>query len=243
MKTDMSGGEVALPPTGADTVAPVGGDTVDIQLMLGQISLDRGDFSRAFDMFMIAAQSGQPRALNMLGRAYERGWGVERNVARALDYFAAAAQGGDGWAEFNMADLYLAGEGVPRHVGRAYAHYQRAARRGVAKALNMLGLIHEKDLPQGPDPDGARLFFEAAAQGGDCWACLNMGRLCLDAKDPAAAARWFRRSLPLGFDQYWLVLEQVLVGRGDAEFAHILAETRHRLQAREGVAAQQDLAG
>ncbi|WP_230975543.1 tetratricopeptide repeat protein [Acetobacter garciniae] len=231
----MLGREPSLPGNGLDQV--------EIQLLLGQISLDKGDFAHAFEMFAVAAQSGQPRALNMLGRVYERGWGVERSVARALDYFEAAAQGGDGWADFNIADLYLAGDGVPRNVERAYEHYLRAARRGVAKALNMLGLMHEKDLPGGPDPDGARLFFEAAAQGGDCWACLNMGRLCLDGNDMQAAARWFERSLPLGFAQYWLALERVLADADNAVFQNILIEARRRRMASEGGTANRERAG
>ncbi|MFW7270149.1 tetratricopeptide repeat protein [Gluconacetobacter sp. Hr-1-5] len=206
-------------------------DMVDVQLLLGQIHLDKGDVSRAFEMFVAAARSGQPRALNMLGRAYERGWGVERNIPRALEYFEAAARGGDGWAEFNLGDLHLAGDGVPCDIGRAYEHYLRAARRGIAKALNMLGLMHEEGRPHGPDPGGARLFYEAAAEGGDCWACLNMGRLCLDGNDPDEAVRWFERSLPLGFPQYWRALETVLAGVGGTCFQHILIDARQRLSA------------
>ena len=226
MITNLSGREPTHPGNNLDRV--------DIQLLLGQISLDRGDLPHAFAMFATAAQSSRPRALNMLGRAYERGWGVERNVARALEYFEAAARAGDGWAHFNMGDLYLTGDGIPRDLSRAYGHYLRAARRGVAKALNMLGLMHEKDLPNGPDPDGARLFFEAAADNGDCWACLNLGRLCLDRNDRQAAALWFERSLPLGFAQYWLVLEEVLTDQQRAEFQAIRLEARRRRTACSG---------
>ncbi|MBB2205846.1 tetratricopeptide repeat protein [Gluconacetobacter takamatsuzukensis] len=220
MKADLLGRESSLPGKRPDMV--------EVQLLLGQVHLDQGDFPRAFQMFAIAARSGRPRALNMLGRAYERGWGVVRNIPRALDYFTAASQGGDGWADFNLGDLYLAGDGVPRDAGRAYGHYLRASRHGVAKALNMLGLLHEQGTPHGPDPDGARQFFQAAAEAGDCWACLNMGRLCLERDAPQDAARWFERSLPLGFPQYWQALETVLADVEGEDFRPIRAEARRR---------------
>lgn len=55
---------------------------VTMQLLLGQICLDNGKPAEAFSLFEVASRSGDPRALNMLGRAYERGWGVARNRRR-----------------------------------------------------------------------------------------------------------------------------------------------------------------
>ena len=97
---DLVGG---APPTG---LSP---DTTEVQLLLGQMYLNKGEFTQAFGMFAVAAQSGQAKALNMLGRAYEQGWGVPRSVVQALTYFEAAAVHDYGWAHFNLGDLYLSG--------------------------------------------------------------------------------------------------------------------------------------
>lgn len=210
-------------------------DMVEAQLLLGQMYLDNSDFSRAFEMFSIAARSGRPRALNMLGRAYDRGWGVPRNVFLAVKYFEVAAQDGDGWAEFNLGDIYLTGDGLPADPVRAYGHYIIAAQKGVAKALNMLGLMHEQGICGSPDPEGARQFFEAAGEGGDCWACFNMGRLILDKNDVELAAHWFERSLSLGFSEYWQCLETFLKDAGAPVLRRIAAEARHRQSAGKAV--------
>ncbi|QHI95957.1 sel1 repeat family protein [Aristophania vespae] len=175
-------------------------DHVELQLLLGQISLNKGDDRHAFEMFALAARSGRAKALNMLGRAYERGWGVKRNPTQAIKYFDYAAQKGEGWANFNLADLYLSGDGVACDPKQAFAHYVLAAQRGVNKALNMLGILHEQGMVTGKkDFDAACLYFTAGAEGGDCWAAFNRGRLAAEKKEYNDASFWLRRSLSLEF--------------------------------------------
>ena len=91
---------------------------VQAQLLLGQMHVDRGWLAEAFPYFEAAARSGHPVAVNMLGRAYERGWGVPRNPAQAAAYFETAAARGETWAMFNLADLLLLGDGVPKNRAR-----------------------------------------------------------------------------------------------------------------------------
>ncbi len=224
MNTDMAVRDISL--TGKDL------DIVETQLLLGQLYLDSGNFSHAFEMFSIAARSGRPRALNMLGRAYERAWGVPRDVLLAVKYFNAAVWEGDGWAAFNLGDVYLTGDGLPADKMRAYEYYLFAAQKGVAKALNMLGLLHEKGLYGSPDIDGARQFFRAAGEAGDCWACLNMGRLSLNENDVIGAAEWFERSLTFGFPEYWECLEAFLRAANAPALQRIIFEVCRRSKIR-----------
>lgn len=161
--------------------------SLQTQLYLGQTCLNQHRYREAFHYFETAARSGHPSALNMLGRAYERGWGVMRNPARAALYFTEAHRGGDGWAAFNLGDLYLLGSGVCQNRSKAYSLYVTAAEKGVLKALNMLGLLHEEGITGAPDPEGARSFYRAAFERGDGWAALNLARLTLDEGDIAHA--------------------------------------------------------
>ncbi|MFW6682028.1 tetratricopeptide repeat protein [Komagataeibacter intermedius] len=139
---------------------------VETQLMLGQIHLDHGRLQDAFMMFEAAARSGEPRALNMLGRAYERGWGTACNPAAAAMYFHKAAYAGDPWAAFNLADLYMAGRGVAGDPDRAGDLYAMAARGGVAKALTMLGLLAEDGTCAMVSPRSAPCFSMPPPWGG-----------------------------------------------------------------------------
>lgn len=159
-------------------VVPALTERLKAELYLGQWNLDRGEFDQAFLFFSKAAVTGHPVALNMLGRSYERGWGVMRDVVRARTLFEAAIDAGDGWACFNLADLYLVGDGVPRHLERAYMLYVEAARRGVTKSYNMLGLLHEEGFTDHPpDRSYAIQLYKAGADTGDKWAYLNLERI------------------------------------------------------------------
>lgn len=186
-------------------------DGPEVQLLIGQMYLNKGQFAQAFGMFAVAAQSGQAQALTMLGRAYEQGWGVKRSVAQAVKYFMAAAEQGDGWACFNLGDLYLSGDGLEENPELAFQYYVQAACKGVSKALNMLGTLCENGmLTAQPDKAQARLYFKAGAEAQDCWAAFNMGRLALEEEDYVSAAQWFECSLPHGFPDYWRTVELFL---------------------------------
>lgn len=200
-------------------------DSTEVQLLLGQMYLNKSQFSQAFSMFAVAAQSGQPQALNMLGRAYEQGWGVTRSVVQAVKYFEAAAEQGYGWAHFNLGDLYLSGDGLSHNLERAFQHYVQAACCGVNKALNMLGTLYENGLVTGqPDQETARLYFLAGAEAQDCWAAFNMGRLALEDQKHTSAAYWFEQSLMCGFPAYWIFIKNYLQAKQIQNFSGILAK-------------------
>ncbi|MCP1270864.1 tetratricopeptide repeat protein [Acetobacter cerevisiae] len=201
---------------------------VTMQLLLGQICLDKGKPSEAFSLFEVASRSGDPRALNMLGRAYERGWGVARNPAAACAYFTQAAADGDGWAMFNLADLYLAGEGVPQDIRKAYSLYISSAQNGVSKAFNMLGLIAENGSLPELEPAKAQDFFLAAAQSGDCWGYLNLARNDLSSGRTEAAIKWFSRALEEGFRDVFKALETLLQDHPDPRLRAIAEQAGQR---------------
>nr|WP_237352015.1 tetratricopeptide repeat protein [Rhizobium sp. ACO-34A] len=188
-------------------------DIVEAQLMLGQMALDRGEHDAAFEWFRVAAMGGDARALNMLGRCFERGWGTAPDLARAHDYFFHAAERGDAWAMFNLADL-CSQSGAYRDDAKAYALYVEAARRGVGKALNMIGLFHEDGRVVPADREQAATFFLAGAEGGDCWAQMNHARLLIENGNIDSALPWLERSLESGFPDFWATL-----GTGFAEHA------------------------
>ncbi len=194
-------------------------DTAEVQLMLGQIALDRGEHPQALEWFRSAARGGDARAFNMLGRCHERGWGVTADAASAAGYYFKAADLGDVWAMFNLADLHGRGLGVPRDDEAAYALYAEAARRGHVKSLNMLGLFHETGRAVPVDAPGAQAFFRAAAEGGDCWGRFNLARILLAQEEVAQAAHWFEQALETGFPDFYRAMGEALVDEPDTRLA------------------------
>jgi hypothetical protein len=55
-----------------------------------------------------------------LGRYYELGWGVEKDISKALQWYRKAAECGDSDAQYRLASAYFDGEGVPADYEAAY---------------------------------------------------------------------------------------------------------------------------
>lgn len=193
----------------------------DALLLLGQAALEQGERDQAFDWFRAAARGGDARAINMLGRCHELGWGTAIDLELALRHYRMAAAAGEAWALFNLADLHLRGHGVDADEREAYALYTRAARLGLAKALNMLGMMHEHgQTPEAEaDVETAAAFYQAAGDGGDCWGAFNRARLYLDHDAVNAALPWLSRAIDLGFDQAHAAMAEALAAHPDPRVA------------------------
>jgi len=172
--------------------------SIQALLVLGQKQLDAGAMDQALIFFEKAARSRHPQAVNMLGRAYERGWGCQRHPSRAARLFQQSARGGDGWAMFNLADLTLKGEGCAQDNILALRLYMAAAGRGVGKALNMIGLICERGLCGRRDPAQAFELYLGGSEAGDGWAALNAARCLLASGARREAVAQMRRAAEMG---------------------------------------------
>lgn len=217
----------------ADPAPPAGdgGDKptiTDAMLALGQVCLDRGgdDQAQAVEWFRSAARGGDARAINMLGRCYEHGWGVAADAAAAAAHYLKAADLGDAWALFNLGDLYFRGHGVPQDDEAAYRLYATAARKGHLKSLTMLGLLHERGRAAAASSAHAQSYFKAAAEGGDCWGQFNHARLLIQSGAVEQALPWLRRALDTGFPDFFRAMAAALAHHPDPRL-HDLARQAH----------------
>ncbi|MBD8553391.1 sel1 repeat family protein [Rhizobium sp. CFBP 8762] len=192
-------------------------DVAEAQLLLGQLRLDRGDHPAALEWFRAAARGGSPAALNMIGRCYGMGWGVDADPSAAAEYYHAASTAGDTWALFNLADLFKRGFGVEKNETEAFRLYEKAASRGHIKSLNMLGLFYEDGRCVPRDLEQAAQYFRAGAEGGDCWAQFNYGRLLRSEGKNAAAKTWFCKALSTGFSDFHQAMGRLLSRQSDPE--------------------------
>ncbi|MGA1859109.1 tetratricopeptide repeat protein [Azospirillum sp. 11R-A] len=205
----------------------------DTLLALGQSCLDRGEGGQAFAWFRSAARGGDARAINLLGRCHEHGWGVPADPVQAAAHYRKAADLGDGWAMFNLADLHCRGIGVARDDEAAYRLYAASAAKGNAKALNMLGLFHESGRAVPADEAAARALFKAAAEGGDCWGRFNHARLLIGDGAREEALRWFRLALDSGFPDFYRSMAAALAPHPDPQIQALAAEALRLAESRK----------
>ena len=163
----------------AEAAAKLG--IVDAQLVWAQMLLSgtgtRQDAEAAFRWFKVAAAAKRPDTLNMLGRCYELGCGVEIDYAEAARLYEEAAAKGYDWAMFNLATLLFSGAGVRQSYRDALALYVRAARLGHAKAMTVIGRFREEGWSVSQKPSAARRWYAWGARGGDFRAHYRLWQL------------------------------------------------------------------
>jgi TPR repeat protein len=198
-------------PNAADVKAAV----ARAQVTYAQLRIGGAPPEEATAWFRTAARQGDARAINMLGRACELGWGMRADLKAAAKHYARAAALGDAWAMFNLADLTLNGRGVPADEGQAYALYEQAGSLGHAKALNMMGLLRETGRGAERDDALALDLFRAAAEGGDCWGAFNLARRLADDGVMDEALVWIERAIEAGFPDFWRTAAALLATHPD----------------------------
>ena len=124
------------------------------------------DALKAKALFEQSADSGNKRAMAMLGHLYGRGHGVKADNETALKWFTLGAEKGSTLAHARLGMFNLYGLSVDRNVTKARHHFQRAANEGDAGAMHSLGILRIKGLGVRRDYAKAlRLFQQSAKQG------------------------------------------------------------------------------
>jgi TPR repeat protein len=71
----------------------------------GMVAYNRGDYVPAMKLFRPLAQSGNPKALNVLGVMYRKGEGVKPSSAHAFMWFSLAARKGEASAKASVQEI------------------------------------------------------------------------------------------------------------------------------------------
>ena len=126
----------------------------------------RRDAMKAKELFEQSAESGNKRAMAMLGHLYGRGHGVKADNETALKWFNKGAKKGSTLAHARLGMFNLFGLSIERNITKARHHFQRAANEGDAGAMHSLGILRIKGLGVRRDYVKAlRLFQQSARQG------------------------------------------------------------------------------
>jgi hypothetical protein len=169
---------------------------------------DRMDFKTKQEVFALVtaeARYGDAPAMQLLGWAYDVGFGVAQDYAKAREWFEKAADKGDERAMTNLGVIYQLGQGVAHDYAKAREWFEKAADKGDERAMTNLGVIYQLGQGVAHDYAKARELYEKAAGKGDAPAKTNLERLPIAE---AAEAKRYAEALQL---------QQALAAKVEAE--------------------------
>ncbi len=106
---------------------------------------EKKDYEEAFQWYKEAADDGEPEASFCVGKAYELGLGVEKNIHKALEWYEKSlAENGMTIATCNRlgAVLYKGTDGIPTDYGRAFQLLTFAYNAGSTWGVDCLGQMY-----------------------------------------------------------------------------------------------------
>lgn len=122
-------------------------DVVSAQMILGE-KLRRSEPQAALNWFSKAAALGQTEAMTQAGLMMANGLGRNQpNFSEAVAWFQQGAAGGDTDAMVALADCQLNGKGTARNIQGAVELLRTASALNHAMALNMLGDLVKRGVP------------------------------------------------------------------------------------------------
>ncbi|QJD68380.1 sel1 repeat family protein [Xanthomonas campestris pv. badrii] len=202
------------------------------QLLLAQLYAEgRGvpaDPATAMLWYEVAANAGQPVAMNQLGRCHELGFGTPVNEALAALWYRRAADHGLDWGMYNLAHLHASGRGVAQDQTQALALYRQAAERGHAKSMNFLARYLDQGLACTADPHAARDWYRRSAEAGDFRGQASYATVLADAGALDQAERWMRRAIAGGHAGFLRQLTALLGNAPQPRLRALLEEVTAR---------------
>ncbi len=175
-------------PIAADPAA-IYADAVEL-MQSGQAEAGAAEMQRA-------AEAGHAMAQYRMALAYERGEGVEIDLAAARIWTERAAASGVAMAMHNLGVYNARGEGAARDEAAAFRWFRQAAEFGVPDSQYNLGILYQRGRGVSEDKAEALFWFLLAARQGDAQATARVTEIESmltpdDARQARARADAFR---------------------------------------------------
>ena len=162
------------------------------------------DYIKAMEYYRIAADAGDPRAMENIGRIYRFGWGVRQDDQQAMKWYERAFDAGNATATIAMTEIgdgYC--DGTSFGCQQAMLWYKKAADAGNADAMNKIGMMYVKGLA-GRDYQQAMKWYERAADTGNFIAMINIGKMYEYGfgvkQDYQQAIEWYKKATDAGYE-------------------------------------------
>jgi serine/threonine protein kinase len=144
------------------------------------------------------AESGDAIAQYQLGRAFEKGRGVDRDDVEAVRWLQSSADQGNAHAQVDLGVAYCTGRGVTQNYSEGSNWFRKAAEQGDAVGEVNLGFQYE--IGQGVTQNYAEAvrWYRKSAEQGNAHGQFNLGSMYLDGKgvsrDDSQGALWYLKA-------------------------------------------------
>nr|WP_298096148.1 caspase family protein [uncultured Shinella sp.] len=153
------------------------------------------DLSKAFELYLHAAELGHVEDQSNVGYMYMQGQGVKQDYKQALKWLTLA--GDQNWSSAldKIGLIHLNGFGTKVDVPKAIDFFQRGTNLGDRNAMVNLATLYMQGTGLKQDNTIARDIFLRAARLGAVAAYINLGNIYNEGKgvkpDPMEAAFWY----------------------------------------------------
>ncbi len=165
-------------------------------------AFDQGRYLTAFELAKTAAATGDPQAHTLVGRLYQEGLGVPRDLIVAAQWYRRAAELGDTEGIFAFGVMLAEGDGLQRNRAGAADLFEQAAARGHVLANYNLALLFLRGDGKAESPQRGALHLRYAAERGVAQAQYDLATLYATGigvtADAAEAAGWMERAADQG---------------------------------------------
>jgi TPR repeat protein len=157
----------------AENGIPLAQRILGSQYLTGDDGLDPNP-TEALRWLTLAAEAGDPGAMQNLAVAYGGEHGIERDDAAALEWYARASEEGLARATYALGQYYEAGRGVPVDIKQAAMFYRAALEQGDERAALRLGHLTgqgvlDAHMPPHFGVDWALVAARAGDEGAKNW--------------------------------------------------------------------------
>ena len=129
--------------------------------------------SKSDELYQKACDLRYSKACMDLGDKYEKGSGVEKDIAKAVEFFEKACKMDESQGCVNAGILYQKGEGIKQNVSKATDLYEKACELEHSAGCNNLAIIYEDK----GKTSKAKEFYNQACKMGSGKACVNLRNL------------------------------------------------------------------
>ncbi len=125
---------------------------------------NKGNYAAALKIIRPLAEGKNSEAQYYLGRMYQKGQGVDKDLEQAEKWYRLAAEGGHAKAQYKIAFGYAFGVGgLDQNDAKAREWLQKSAENGYRKAQKMLARAYQHGkLGLTADPERADYWFAQA---------------------------------------------------------------------------------